>query len=292
MKRGDFTVILARFAETPARKYTFSKRFVTSLGLLLVIFISAFTLSSLHYYQMWKKTGEYNRLKVEVDQLRKENQTFRVSANQLTDRLSALEVVSKKLTIVSGLDHGGMGGVGGPTTGAQLLDLSSRELATHLGRLNRKSQSIETDFRGLQDFCNGRTIFLAATPAISPVHGYLSTAYGYRSDPFTGLRDYHPGIDISAPTGTKIVASADGLVAFADRQMGYGKLVILQHKFGLSSRYGHMSMIAVKPGQRVRKGDVLGYVGSTGRATGPHLHYEVRLNDQAMNPRIFMREEG
>jgi len=292
MKRGDFTVILARFAETPARKYTFSKRLVASLGFLLVVFIVASTLSSLHYYQMWKKTGEYDRLKVEVDQLRKENQTFRVSANQLTDRLSALEVFSKKLTIVSGLNQDGLGGVGGPTSGTQLLNLSSRELVTHLGRLNKKSLQVETDFRGLQDFYNSRTILLAATPAISPVHGYLSTAFGYRMDPFTGLRDYHPGIDISAPTGTEIVASADGLVAFADREMGYGKLVVLQHKFGLSTRYGHMSMIAVKPGQKVRKGDILGYVGSTGRATGPHLHYEVRLNDQAMNPRLFMRDEG
>jgi murein DD-endopeptidase MepM/ murein hydrolase activator NlpD len=292
MKRGDFTVILARFAETPARKYTFSKRLVTSSAILLIVLISAFVLSSLHYYQMWKRTGEYDRLRVEVDQLRKENQTFRLSANQLTDRLSALEVVSKKLTILSGLDHAGMGGLGGPTSGTQMLNLNSRELANQLGQLNRKSRGMESDFRGLQDFYNNRTILLAATPAIMPVHGYLSTAFGYRADPFTGLRDYHPGIDISAPTGTKVLASADGLVAFADRQVGYGKLVVLQHKFGLSTRYGHLSLIAVKPGQRVRKGDIIGYVGSTGRATGPHLHYEVRLNDQPMNPRLFMRDSG
>lgn len=290
MKKGDFTIILARFAETPAKAYCFPRKLAAAVGIITFVFISCFILSSLHYYQMWKKTGDFDRLKVEADQLRKENQTFRVSANQLTDRLSALEVVSKKLTILSGMDHDGMGGVGGPTSGSQLLGLSSRELVTQLGQLNGKSRAVESDFRGLQDFYNNRTILLAATPAIMPVHGYPSTAFGYRSDPFTGLRDYHPGIDISAPTGTKIEASADGLVAFADRQMGYGKLVILQHKFGLSTRYGHMSMIAVKPGQKVRKGDVLGYVGSTGRATGPHLHYEVRLNDQAMNPRLFMRE--
>ncbi len=291
MRKGDFTIILARFAEAPAKAYCFPRKLAAALCIISFVFISCFVLSSLHYYQMWKKTSEYDRLKLEVDQLRKENQTFRLAANNLADQLSALEVVSKKVTILSGLNREGMGGLGGPST-STLASLTTRGLTDQLRRLGVKSRTVESDLRQLQDFYTNRTILLAATPAIAPVHGYPSASYGYRLDPFTGIRDFHSGIDISAPRGNKVVATADGLAVFAQSQVGYGRLVVIQHKFGLSTRYGHLSQVAVKVGQRVRKGDIIGYVGSTGRATGPHLHYEVRLNGQPMNPLLFYRDEG
>ncbi len=291
MRKGDFTIILARFAETPAKAYCFPRKLAAALGVISLVFISCFILSSLHYYQMWKKTSEYDRLRLEVDQLRKENQTFRLSANNLADQLSALEVVSKKVTILSGLNREGMGGLGGPSN-TTLGSLTTRGLTDQLRQLGRKSRSVESDLRQLQDYYTGRSILLAATPAIPPVHGYPSASYGYRLDPFTGVRDFHSGIDISAPRGNKVVATADGLAIFAQSQVGYGRLVVVQHKFGLSTRYGHLSQVAVKVGQRVKKGDIIGYVGSTGRATGPHLHYEVRLNGQPMNPLLFFRDEG
>ncbi|RPJ83884.1 MAG: M23 family metallopeptidase [Acidobacteria bacterium] len=289
MRKGDFTIILARFAEAPAKAYCFPRKLAAAVGILTFVFISCFILSSLHYYQMWKKTSEHDRLRLEVDQLRKENQTFRLAANNLADQLSALEVVSKKVTILSGLNHQGMGGLGGPSN-TPLGSLTTRGLTDQLRQLGVKSRSLESDLRQLQDFYTNRSILLAATPAIPPVHGYPSASYGYRLDPFTGVRDFHSGIDISAPRGNKVLATADGLAIYAQGQVGYGRLVVLQHKFGLSTRYGHLSQVAVKVGQRVKKGDIIGYVGSTGRATGPHLHYEVRLNGQPMNPMLFYRE--
>jgi len=289
LRKGDFTIILARFAEAPAKAYCFPRKLAAAVGILTFVFISCFILSSLHYYQMWKKTSEHDRLRLEVDQLRKENQTFRLAANNLADQLSALEVVSKKVTILSGLNHQGMGGLGGPSN-TPLGSLTTRGLTDQLRQLGVKSRSLESDLRQLQDFYTNRSILLAATPAIPPVHGYPSASYGYRLDPFTGVRDFHSGIDISAPRGNKVLATADGLAIYAQGQVGYGRLVVLQHKFGLSTRYGHLSQVAVKVGQRVKKGDIIGYVGSTGRATGPHLHYEVRLNGQPMNPMLFYRE--
>jgi murein DD-endopeptidase MepM/ murein hydrolase activator NlpD len=291
MRRGDFTVIVARFAETPAKKYLFSKKLVLAVSVTLFVFLSCFVLSSLHYYQMWKKTAEYDRLRVEVDHLRKENQSFRLATNNLGDRVSGLEVVSKKLSILSGVSLDGIG-VGGPASPSGLLNLTSKDLSRQLKSLKTKSSGLEVDFRRLQDFYTNRSILLAATPGIMPVRGYPSAAFGYRADPFSGDPEFHPGVDLSAPTGTKVVSTADGLVIFADRQAGYGKLVVIQHRFGLSTRYGHLQQAAVKVGQRVKKGDVIGYVGSTGRATGPHLHYEVRLNGQPMNPYLFFREDS
>ncbi|MFB3903967.1 MAG: M23 family metallopeptidase [Acidobacteriota bacterium] len=291
MRKGDLTIILARFAETPAKAYCFPRKLAVALSVILFVFISGFILSSLHYYQMWKKTSDYDRLRLEVDQLRKENQTFRLAASNLADQLSSLEVISKKVTILSGLNREGMGGLGGPSN-TSLGSLTTRGLTAQLRQMGVKSRSLENDLRRLQDFYTSRSILLAATPAIPPVHGYPSASYGYRLDPFTGVRDFHSGIDISAPAGNKVVATADGLAIFAQREVGYGRLVVIQHKFGLSTRYGHLSQVAVKVGQRVKKGDIIGFVGSTGRATGPHLHYEVRLNGQPMNPLLFYRDEG
>ena len=123
-----------------------------------------------------------------------------------------------------------------------------------------------------------------ATPSIWPVHGWLSAGYGMRADPFNGGRDFHPGLDISADKGTPIFATAAGKVELAAPSGDYGNLVVVDHGYGLVTRYGHLSKFSVWQGRDVKRGDIIGYVGSTGRATGPHLHYEVLANGKLMNP--------
>lgn len=128
-----------------------------------------------------------------------------------------------------------------------------------------------------------------AIPSLIPVEGVrLSSGYGMRVHPVLGGRRAHKGIDLSAPIGTPIRATADGVVTMADWNGGYGLYVQVDHGAALETRYGHMSRIAVADGQSVRKGEVIGYVGSTGRSTGPHLHYEVRVNGEAVNPMLYM----
>lgn len=288
MSRGDVTVIIARRSEAPVQKYTFSRKFLLSLGVTVLILLSSFTLSNLHYYYMWKKTTEYSQLKVEVDQLRKENESFRLAANQLNEKISTLEMTSKKLKIFSGLDREGLGGVGGPSrTLARPLPRNNRDLAKYFNTLGQKGSGVEMELRRLQEFYTAQSLVWAATPLGRPVHGYPSDLFGYRSDPFSGKLDFHTGLDLSSPDGNPVTATADGLILFAGRWFGYGKLVTISHGFGMTTRYGHMSRVAVRVGQRIKKGDIIGYVGSTGRATGPHLHYEVRLNDQPLNPMRF-----
>lgn len=113
----------------------------------------------------------------------------------------------------------------------------------------------------------------------------LTSGFGMRSHPLLGGRRWHSGIDLAAPTGTPIAATGDGIVGLADWAGGYGLLVSIEHGGGLQTRYGHLSQLAVQRGQSVRRGDVIGYVGSTGRSTGPHLHYEMRINGAAIDPR-------
>jgi murein DD-endopeptidase MepM/ murein hydrolase activator NlpD len=214
---------------------------------------------------------------------------MKLAAKQLTDQIASLQVTAQKLRIVSGFDPDSLGGVGGPTVkGNPVLSLSQKDLSNHFRTLDFKRITLETELRQLQDYYTTKEILTAATPSIMPARGYPSDRFGKRDDPFTGLSDFHPGIDISAPKGTKVLATADGLVVFAGRRLGYGQLVNVEHKFGISTRYGHLQEYTVKAGQRVKKGDIIGYVGATGRATGAHLHYEVRLRNQPLNPMRFL----
>ncbi len=140
-------------------------------------------------------------------------------------------------------------------------------------------------------FFSSQSLLLASTPSIWPTAGYLSCSYGWRIDPFTKQNDFHSGIDISSQVGQPIIAPSDGIVIWAAPRNGYGNVMIIDHDFGYQTRYGHMSGFAVRPGQRVQRGQVIGYVGNTGKSTGPHLHYEVWVHNQAVNPMQFILEE-
>src|SRR5207302_5790342 len=118
-----------------------------------------------------------------------------------------------------------------------------------------------------------------SAPNLWPVQGIVTGSFGERIDPFNGEGAFHSGVDISSLYGTPVIAPADGIVTAAEVMGGYGRLIELNHGRGISTRYGHLSGFAVLPGEHVRRGDVIGYVGLTGRSTGPHLHYEVRIND-------------
>lgn len=129
-----------------------------------------------------------------------------------------------------------------------------------------------------------RHALAAATPSIWSVAGWLSSSYGRRKDPFSGGPDFHPGLDISADYGQPVLATGDASVTSAGPNGAYGNMVMLDHGFGIVTKYGHLSRIAVQAGQRVKRGDVVGFVGSTGRSTGSHLHYEIWMNGRLTNP--------
>lgn len=128
-----------------------------------------------------------------------------------------------------------------------------------------------------------------SAPNIWPVEGPITGSFGERIDPFNGEGAFHSGVDIAAPYGTPILAPADGVVEFADTLGGYGRSILVNHGHGITTRYGHMASFAVVAGQHVHRGDILGYVGLSGRSTGPHLHYEVRINDTPVNPHKYLR---
>ena len=180
-------------------------------------------------------------------------------------------------------------GTGKPT---KVADPSrDRDLLKQLDDLGKKVKSQESEARALKSYFEDQQALLASAPSIWPVRGWLTSDFSVRLDPYTGERVMHEGLDIAAGVGTPVRAPSDGTVVFSGLEGGYGHVLVIDHGYGLKTRYGHLSRIDVKVGEKVKRGQFVAAVGNTGRSTGPHLHYEVRVNGVADNPRKFILEE-
>ena len=203
-----------------------------------------------------------------------------------------------QLRLMAGLDKkfvpvNSVGGVSSGTFDAEYLPLHRQELLTQkirafLKQIESSVRLEEVQQQELLQVLSDRRDLLASTPSIWPVRGRISSAFGVRNSPFRQGIDFHRGIDIAAPIDTPVYAPAKGVVAFAGIQGGYGKVIFIKHRGGLSTRYGHLNKILVKEGQKVERGDIIGRVGNTGRSTGPHLHYEVRVGGVSVNPTKYI----
>jgi len=227
---------------------------------------------------------ELDRLHQENARLHVERQAFDEKMSEVGGRLQAFEAQASLLGQELGLEQLSgerAGGAGGPT---QLGGRQRFWFEEELQGLTFRSEHLEASFDDLGRAFQKRMELLAATPSTMPVEGWFSHGYGWRKDPFTGQREFHRGMDIVAQAGTPIIAPADGVVSRGGRFSQLGNSVDLAHGYGYVTRYAHMSEISVSAGDRVRRGDVIGHVGSTGRSTGPHLHYEVFRDGKRVNP--------
>lgn len=227
-----------------------------------------------------------------------ENTSYRAATEQLAGQIMALQTAMSDLGAKAALDptlQNSMDklpavvksrAMGGPTanTALSLLTPGLSSPENTFGLLKELLSGLEDRLRSVRTDVDKRNQLAAATPSIWPTHGWLTSTAGNRNDPFTGEKDFHPGLDISADKGDPVYATADGKVVNASPSGNYGNLVVLDHGYGLETRYGHLSAFKVKDGQAVKRGDLIGLVGSTGRATGAHLHYEVRANGRILNP--------
>ena len=217
------------------------------------------------------------RTAFENERLRAENERQRIELEKLNNRVEKVEDTSRKLAEKSGVvDNGPVAGSGGPA-----LPLDEMGLATVIAKMGR----LEEDMKAYEAVLRER----GYTPTIWPVNGKLEGGFGGRRNPFGGAGyEFHSGQDIEADWGAPVISGASGRVTFVGWQNGYGQLVVVDHGGGLTTRYAHLSHIDVGMDQVVSRGQLLGKVGSTGRSTGPHLHYEVRINDQPVNPQPYL----
>ena len=276
MAREDrfYAFIIAHTSRSRARvqRIRVEKRSVTIFcAILLLLAVGLF-------YGLYGLTQHVAHLRIEFEnqRLRAENEHQRQELEKLNNRVEKVEDTSRKLAEKSGVVAQNFPGSGGPA-----LPLDEMGLATLAAKMGR----LEEDMRSYEAILRQR----GYTPTLWPVEGTLEGGFGGRRNPFGGPGwEFHTGQDIEAPFGAPVVAGAAGRVSFVGWQNGYGQLVIVDHGGGLTTRYGHLSHIDVELDQVVSRAQLLGKVGSTGRSTGPHLHYEVRINDEAVNPLPYL----
>jgi murein DD-endopeptidase MepM/ murein hydrolase activator NlpD len=246
----------------------------------------------------WSARAEIQDLRASQATLTMENESYRAATAQLSSQISAMQSAVDEIGGRAAVDptasrameklpavvrSRAMGG--GPTgTVPPVANGPLGQADAVFGVVRDILSVIESRLHTVRDDVERRQALAAATPSIWPVAGWLSSAYGSRRDPFTGGSDFHPGLDISSDRGRPVLASADGVVALAALSGAYGNLVVLDHGFGILTKYGHLSRFAVVNGEQVQRGAVIGYVGSTGRSTSPHLHYEIWVNGRLTNP--------
>jgi murein DD-endopeptidase MepM/ murein hydrolase activator NlpD len=242
----------------------------------------------------------------QVEQERSELQQARAKAEQDADALSRrvaelqahmmrLDAAGSRMTQIAHIDPGEFNfdrdpPMGGPELPAVSSEsASASDLTSSLDRLERQLNDRERQLRVLEDLLLAGRLQKEIKPAGWPVDsGYITSDYGLRVDPFTGLRTFHPGVDFAAPEGSKVLAVAAGIVVDAGERNGYGNMVEIDHGNGYVTRYGHNASIMVKPGERIRKGQAIALMGDTGRSTGPHVHFEVLLNGNTVNPEQYI----
>jgi murein DD-endopeptidase MepM/ murein hydrolase activator NlpD len=294
-----YTVVVADRSSGVLRQVTVNRRWV---ALAVVTVLSIPVLMGLG--AKWSARAEIEQLQATNAVLLVENGSYRVATGELTGQIQSLEDVINDLghrttldpeqaramqrlpTVVKSHAAGGSN-VANNAASAAIADIAKAALSTPedtFGVLRDLLQGLEHRLRYVRRDVERRELLASATPSIWPAHGWLTGTFGGRSDPFTGEPGYHQGIDISTEKGHPVYATADGTVEGASYTGDYGNLIVLRHGFGLSTRYGHLSTFAAKIGQSVMRGDVIGYVGSTGRSTGSHLHYEILANGKLINP--------
>ena len=236
----------------------------------------------------------------EILSQRKQIQEFANEINVLKSNLVRLNKFEKKIRIIANINNpsekDNLFGVGGsiPEDLDPKLPLTEkhnslmREMHEQARELSLASVSQEKVFESLINDLKRKRNLLSSTPSIWPAKGWLSSGFGYRISPFTGLREFHKGFDISSRKGTKVIATADGVVTFAGRNGLYGNMIKIDHGHGMMTRYGHLEKMLKKRGDAVKRGDVIGLMGNTGRSTGPHVHYEVFLNGLPVNPQKYI----
>jgi murein DD-endopeptidase MepM/ murein hydrolase activator NlpD len=276
-----YTLIIAPATSSRIYKIMLHHRHLYAITIAGLVGFALLTLMSIWVFKQAGLLVHYHRIKHE-NQLLKQKQL--AVLQKLESRLASVEAESdhvRQMAEKIGLDldvelksdeASSSGGLGGPSP---------------LDSLANKLDRVHFNLKLLRDNLDAEKTRLARTPMGWPIPGRTNSGYGVRRDPFDGGYEFHAGVDIGASHGRPVRATADGVVAYTGYYGGYGQLVILDHGQGIQTYYGHLSRIDVSVGERLQRNDQLGRVGSTGRATGAHVHYEIRVNDRPVNPKRF-----
>jgi murein DD-endopeptidase MepM/ murein hydrolase activator NlpD len=306
LRKRYYILFVARDEDGRVRKIPIPLQY--AYGFVAAALIGAFTIVGLagSYTRMLLKTESFNQLRQNDENLRKSYKQMVQIAHDRNVQVASLGALASEVTALYGLKQNKLGhpkptvaasAASAPTPATLSLtdDVNQQQVKLSIDQFyalrteamsGQVSRALEG---GLTPSFGGDWTEFADAPSIWPVEGRLGSGFGQREDPFNGEGKFHTGVDIEAPYGTPVRATADGEVSGASMGAGYGREVVLDHGHNFLTVYGHLSAMAVLPGQHVIRGQIIGYVGQSGRATGPHLHYEVRINNVPVNPHKYLR---
>ena len=305
MSRDTLTVIVLPDGAGSPRTFALRRSRLKLAAVGAVVFVGIASLMALSYRGLRRQVAELEHLQAESVAQRTKVASMAEELESLQDQFQKLRDMDRKLRLLVSLEPSSLStkpqaGLGGPdpsSTSADSTFISDRQstlmdkMRNELARLKEAAGEQEASFGEIHKAFQKLRTKLSATPSIWPVRGWMTSGFGRRVSPFTGKRVMHTGIDIATRGGALIIAPADGVVSRVANELDFGKLVEIDHGYGVVTRYGHNSKILVRPGHRVRRGEPIARVGNTGRTTGPHLHYEVRLNGVPVNPKRYIVEE-
>jgi Peptidase family M23 len=240
------------------------------------------------YSRMLWKVGNYNALRHDQQTLKRQYKELQSTVADTNQRLDSLQSLATEVAMTYGVlrYHPAAFDLGdNPVTAQDAFDRSVEQYTF----LKRNAAVIAISSGGLRLMPGMSFADSGYTPSIWPVMGHITDSFGERLDPFSGEGAFHTGVDVASDYGAPVHATADGVITIAENHAGYGRLVVIDHGFGITTWYAHLSSFSAVPGARVKRGEVVGYTGISGRSTGPHVHYEVRVNNAPVNPWRYMR---
>lgn len=296
LRNKRFNIFIIPDPRASFKKVTISRKSLISIFVLTLFFTGFLGFLVFHYARTLYYADSYSELLDQNRKLREESIRLKNSLSRAKTQMLYYEDKITKLANIVGVEEltppaegGGIGGF--DATVGEYESPTSNLIKKELSALENYSADINGKLNRLENIYKDKFEILGFTPSIWPVKGIITHGFGWRKDPFTGKPDYHQALDISARRGSGIFAPADGTVVEHRTLRGYGKCLTLSHGFGLTTRYAHLDGFNVKLGQKVKRGDIVAFVGSSGRSTGPHLHYEIRLNGKAVNPMKYIIED-
>jgi murein DD-endopeptidase MepM/ murein hydrolase activator NlpD len=288
MKPETYTLFMASNRRGTIRKITVPFYALHVLAALSVVGGITVTAAVGSYTRMLWKVGNYNALRHRQDTLQEQYQQLQKTVKDTDQRLSSLQSLATEVATTYGFVRLRNSPFGVSESPAE-PEASFEHSVAEYNFLEKNATAVALATDGLRLMPTAGLGEMTFTPTLWPVVGEITGRFGERLDPFSGEGAFHTGVDISSPYGDAVHAAADGLIIEAAQHAGYGRLVVVDHGFGVTTWYGHLSSFVVPPGIRVKRGDVIGYVGVSGRTTGPHVHYEVRINEAPVNPMRYLR---
>lgn len=294
-----FTLMIIPNRKSGVKKISVPKIAIRNIFIASIVVILVALFVVYDYASIKRDRVEMSRLRQQTKEQQQQLRELGLKIDEFSDRMEELRQTDKKIRLLAYETNSSKKlplGVGGSDKETKIKDLMEKDhvalidgMRKNIEKLKEEASEREKSFNELMGFLREQKSILASTPSFWPVQGWVTSGFGTRRSPFSSGIEFHKGIDISTRYGKAIMAPADGLVVKSGYESADGNTIRIEHGHGFSTAYLHLSKIAARKGERIKKGDVIGYVGDTGRSTGPHLHYSVFVNNVPVNPQKYLR---